>query len=194
MQGLKLARRALLLSAVALMGCSSKPQDWALTNISGLLPDLNFTLTSDQDRPVTAKNYQGDVVMLYFGYTHCPDVCPTTMARMAAVMQALGSQANDVRMIFVSVDPARDTPSLLHTYVHAFNRHAVGLTGSESAIVDVARRYRVAYEDEKPDASGNYAVTHSSAIYIFDKSGRARLLAASNNTVAQITHDVRRLL
>lgn len=194
MQGFKLARRALLLGAVLLMGCSSKAQHWALTDISGHLPDLDFALTSDRGQPVTAKNYDGDVVMMYFGYTHCPDVCPTTLANMAAVMRALGPQANNVRMLFVSVDPARDTPALLHTYVRAFSRRAVGLTGSESAIADVARRYRVAYEDEKPDANGNYAVTHGSAIYIFDKGGHARLLALTTNSVAQITRDVRQLL
>ncbi|APR96384.1 hypothetical protein PATSB16_30460 [Pandoraea thiooxydans] len=186
--------RLLLLCALLLAGCGSKPQQWSLTDVTGHLPDLQFSLTSDQGRAVSAKDYRGDVVLLYFGYTHCPDVCPTTMAHLAAVMQKLGAAADHVRILFVSVDPARDTPALLHEYVTAFSPRAVGLTGSNNELATVARRYRVAYEAEKPGANGNYEVTHSSAVYIFDASGRARLLATPDDSIDAMTHDIRQLL
>lgn len=183
-----------LLCAALLAGCGSKPQQWSLTDVSGHVPDLDFSLTSDQGRAVTAQDYRGNVVMLYFGYTHCPDVCPTTMAHLAAVMKKLGNAADHVKILFVSVDPARDTPKLLHAYVTAFTPRAVGLTGTDSMVAAVAHRYRVAYEAEKPGADGNYDVTHSSAIYIFDPQGKARLLATSTDSVAAIAHDVHQLL
>ncbi|WHZ10006.1 MAG: SCO family protein [Burkholderiaceae bacterium] len=194
MTNFKALLRLMLLGVLLLVGCSSRPQHWLLTDVSGHLPDLKFSLTSDQGHPVTDEDYRGDVVMLYFGYTHCPDVCPITMARLAAVMQHLGKGADQVRILFVSVDPARDTPALLHAYVTAFDPHAVGLTGTDGMIATVARRYRVAYEPEKPNADGSYDVTHSSAVYIFDKDGRAHLLATPTDSIDAITHDVRQLL
>ncbi len=97
--------RLLLLCALLLAGCGSKPQQWSLTDVTGHLPDLQFSLTSDQGRAVSAKDYRGDVVLLYFGYTHCPDVCPTTMAHLAAVMQKLGPAADHVRILFVKAEP-----------------------------------------------------------------------------------------
>ncbi|TAN09132.1 MAG: SCO family protein [Burkholderiaceae bacterium] len=194
MASLTIARRAMLLSVLLLAGCSNGSRHWQLTDISGHLPNLEFALTSDQGRAVTARDYHGDVVMLYFGYTHCPDVCPATLARLSAVMQHLGNKADKVKILFVSVDPARDTPAMLHTYDAAFGPHVIGLTGSENAIIDVARRYRVAYQAGKPDADGNYDVTHSSGVYIFDENGRARLLATNASSIGEITYDVNQLL
>ncbi|MFY9136888.1 SCO family protein, partial [Zwartia sp.] len=124
-------------------------------------------------------------------------ICPTTMAQLTEVLEKLGDQAKDVRIIFVSVDPHRDTPDVLQAYVNAFNKNAIGLTGSEKQVADLARRYRVAYQIEKPkpgDDAKIYDVTHSRGVFIFDKTGRARLLAPDTEKVDVVTQDLRQLL
>lgn len=181
--------------AVALAACTRDEPGWHLTNVTGHLPDLSFTLTGGDGRPVDASAFRGRVALVYFGYTHCPDVCPETMARLMEVLAKLGPRANDVRILFVSVDPARDTPQALQSYVAAFDAaHARGLTGSDGQIESLAKRYRVAYQMEQRDPSGGYEVTHSSAVYIFDAKGRARLLATDGDSPDAIAADVRRII
>lgn len=181
--------------AVALAACTRDEPGWHLTNVTGHLPDLSFTLTGGDGRPVDASAFRGRVALVYFGYTHCPDVCPETMARLMEVLAKLGPRANDVRILFVSVDPARDTPQALQSYVAAFDAaHARGLTGSDGQIESLAKRYRVAYQMEQRDPSGGYEVTHSSAVYIFDAHGRARLLATDDDSPDAIAADVRRII
>jgi protein SCO1/2 len=168
---------------------------WQLTNVTGHLPDLNFDLVDDTNQPVTGKSFAGETTLVYFGYTHCPDVCPETMARLMQVLQALGPDAAKTRILFITVDPARDTPAALHAYVRAFDPvHAIGLTGTDSQIEALARDYRVAYQMEKRDPSGAYDVTHSSAVYIFDGTGRARLLATDRDSIEKIATDLRRVI
>jgi protein SCO1/2 len=186
------------LAAAALVLCFSacqKRQDWQLTDVSGHLPDLQFSLTSDAGVPITQAAFKGAITLVFFGYTYCPDVCPETMARLTQALQKLGPAADHVRIAFISVDPKRDTPPALHAYVRAFDPvHAVGLTGSNGAIKALARRYRVAYELGKPGPDGNYEVTHSAAIYIFDEQGRIQLMATEKDSAATIAHDLRLLL
>ncbi len=191
-----LALLAVLAFSAALAGCSRPDTTpWKLTDISGHLPDLDFNLTDDTGKPVTGKSFVGQTTLVYFGYTHCPDVCPETMARLVQVLQKLGDDAENTRIVFITVDPARDTPAALHAYVRAFDaEHAVGLTGTDGAIEGIAKRYRVAYQMEKRDPSGAYDVTHSSAVYIFDAHGHARLLANDSNSIDTITSDVRRVI
>ncbi|MDR5809575.1 SCO family protein [Caballeronia sp. LZ019] len=184
-----------LISLCALAGCSRPAEPWRLTDVSGHLPDLNFSLTDDTGAHVTGRSFAGRATLVFFGYTHCPDVCPETMARLMQVLRQLGPDADAARVVFVSVDPARDTPALLHAYVRAFDdRHAVGLTGGDRAIEAVAQRYRVAYQMEKRDPNGAYEVTHSSAVYIFDRDGRARLLATDRDSIDAIAADLRRII
>jgi protein SCO1/2 len=192
-----IARRLLLLAMLALplAGCGHKTDEaWQLTDIAGVMPDLQFDLTNDLGQPVTAAAYKGDVVLLYFGYTHCPDVCPTTMQLMASVVGELGPAAKDVRILFVSVDPRRDTPAILRAYTQAFSPNAVGLTGTLAQIDAITRRYRVAFSYGKPDKFGNYAVDHSAGVYIFGPSGRIRLLASDSNPPSAWLHDLRQLI
>lgn len=176
--------------------CSLSGPPWALTNVTGHLPDLAFSLTGDDGKPLDASAFKGMTTLVYFGYTHCPDVCPETMARLMQVIAKLGEhEARNVRILFVSVDPARDTPQALHDYVGAFDaEHARGLTGTQRQIESLARRYRVAYQMEKRDPKGNYEVTHSSAVYIFDSQGRARLLATDHDSPDAIARDLRRVI
>ena len=191
-------RRLLLLVAAGILlglaACSRAPSPWALTDVRGHLPDLRFHLIDDRGQPVSGARYRGKVAVLYFGYTHCPDVCPTTLAHLTVVLQNLGPLADRVRVLFVSVDPRRDTPAVLREYVHAFGPHIVGLTGTPDEIARVAKRYRIAYSYGRPDAQGNYTVNHSAALFVFDAQGRARLLGTQQNTVQQLTHDLRLLL
>jgi protein SCO1 len=184
-----------LFSLCALAACAKPAEPWHLTDVSGHLPDLDFSLVDDTGAAVTGQSFAGRATLVYFGYTHCPDVCPETMARLMQVLQRVGPDADKARIVFISVDPARDTPALLHAYVRAFDdKHAVGLTGTERAIESVAQRYRVAYQMEKRDPDGAYEVTHSSAVYIFDAAGHARLLATDQDSIDAIASDLERVI
>ncbi|MGA9853011.1 MAG: SCO family protein [Gammaproteobacteria bacterium] len=187
---------AMLLVApvVASCGRQTASQPWGLLNITGHMPPLQFTLVRDDGQTVNQRTYLGKLVLLYFGYTHCPDVCPTTLADLATALRQLGSQADQVRVLFVSVDPARDTSAVLRSYVQAFGPQIIGLSGNQSELLALTKRYRVAYGRGKPDAEGNYTVYHSSAIFIFDKRGQARLLASYTDKSAVIANDLARLL
>ncbi|NLP62488.1 SCO family protein [Paraburkholderia sacchari] len=193
------ARLAALLTlaagSVLLGACTRAAEPWQLTNVSGHLPDLMFALTGDSGKPITSADLHGNTTLVYFGYTHCPDVCPETMARLMQVIAKLGPDAQHVRILFISVDPARDTPQALHAYVNAFDaQHALGLTGTNAQIESLAKRYRVAYQMEQRDPDGSYEVTHSSAVYVFDAQGHARLLATDKDSPDAIAHDVRRVI
>ncbi|SDV51010.1 SCO family protein [Chitinasiproducens palmae] len=168
---------------------------WHLTDVSGHLPDLAFTLSGRQGGEVDQRLVAGKVVLLYFGYTHCPDVCPTTLGKLVSVLGRLGDAADDVRIVFVTVDPARDTPAAMTRYVAAFDpAHAIGLSGTPAQIRWLAKRYRVAYEAAHASDDGAYEVMHSAGVYVFDRAGRARLVAMEGDKDAAILADVQRLL
>ncbi|MHB8535851.1 MAG: SCO family protein [Sulfuricaulis sp.] len=190
-------RRGLAMASLALfaiLAACSQPKHWALQDIKGLIPQLKFNLTDDAGQNVSAANYRGKIVLLYFGYTHCPDVCPTTLGTLALTLHNLGADADKVRVLFVSVDPKRDTTAVLKQYVNAFGPQFVGLRGSDDEMEGLAKRYRVAYSRDKPDSQGNYTVTHSSAVFIFDGEGKSRLLSLSSSKAGDIAHDLKLLL
>lgn len=174
----------------------TKESTTAIHNVRGFLPDLRFTLNGAGGKTFSEENFEGKTVMLFFGYASCPDICPTTMAQLSQVMEQLGADADKARIVFISVDPHRDTADVLQAYVDIFDDHAIGLTGSEKQIADVARRYRVSYQIEKPrdDNPENYEVAHSRGVYIFDKTGRARILAADSESVEALTEAVRNVM
>ncbi len=176
------------------MAACSRPQPWLLPNITGLSPALKFRMTDDAGQTVDAASYRGKVVLLYFGYTHCKDICPDTLAKLASAIQGLGHEATNVRVLFVTVDPSRDTVAVLHRYVRAFGRQFVGLRGSNGQLEALAKRYRVVYTHAPHDAHGDYIVAHSIGVFIFDRSGKARLLATDTDSVGDITHDLQLLL
>lgn len=188
----------LFAAAAVLLGAAAHaaPQP-AVYDIHGHLPDLKFTLSGAQGHTVSQDDVKGKTVLLFFGYASCPDVCPTTMAQLADVMNRLGQDAAEVRILFVSVDPHRDTPDGLQAYVNAFNSNAIGLTGSERQIADVARRYRVSYQIDKPRPGADpdsYNVTHSRGVYVFDRDGEARLLLSDSSSTDQIVDALRKLI
>lgn len=177
----------------ALAACGSRQPPFALADITGLMPRLEFSLTDQDGRHVTADDYRKQIVLLYFGYTQCPDACPTTLATLERSLQDLGPAASEVRVLFVSVDPQRDTPAVLKRYVANFGPQFVGLSGDDAALTALAKRYRVAYSRDKPDANGYYAVAHSSAVFVFEKGGKPRLLARAEDSADTIAGDLRRL-
>lgn len=130
-----------------------------------------FELNDSQGRRVGTAHWRGQLVLLYFGYTYCPDVCPTDLASMAAALESLGRQASKVQPVFVTLDPKRDTPSLLSAYAGAFGPRFVALTGTEDEIRRVALAYRVYYE-KVPGRAGAYLIDHTSFTYLLDEDGR----------------------
>ena len=145
--------------------------------INAAAPD--FTLTDQSGHAFSLTGQRGHVTVLYFGYTHCPDICPTTLSDIGEILKTLGPDAKHVRILFVTVDPDRDTADTLATYVSNFGNRIDGLRGTPDQLAALARRYRVAYS-ATPAAGGRpYEVTHSPAVYVFDGSGAARLIIAS---------------
>ena len=189
----RLAAAAALLLTAALAGCARAPH-YALKDIRGLVSPLDFQMVNQDGQPVTAADYRHDLVVLYFGYTECPDECPTTLTMLANALHNLGPQASQVRILFVTVDPRRDTTAVLKRYVTNFGPQFVGLRPDQDELAALSKRYRIAYHYEKPDKDGNYEVDHSSAVFIFDRDGRARLLGLSDNTSQQVASDLHRLL
>ena len=186
-----------VLSLLAVTGCSEPDYKWSLYDVSGHLPNLEFSLKGVGNQTVTQASLKNKTVLVFFGYASCPDICPTTMAQLTEVMTKLGDDAQDVRILFISVDPHRDTPDMLQAYVDAFNKNAVGLTGSEKNVAALAKRYRIAYQIEKPkpgDSAEIYDVTHSRGVFIFDRFGKARLLASDTEAIDTVTADLRHLI
>ncbi len=189
----RLRSTAILALAFPLACCA--PPRGAVTDIAGVMPALEFAMTRANDgKPVRAADYRGRIVILYFGYTHCPDECPTTLANLASVLQRLGAKANDVRVLFVSVDPDRDTPPVLKSYVQVFAPEIDGLRGTPDEVAMLARRYRVTYQVTPAAANRAYEVMHSDSIFFFDASGHARFVATSVNHTDVIAADIEKLM
>lgn len=186
-----------LLAALALWAGGMSLALAAVHPVRGFLPDLKFSLQGAGGATITQQAFEGKVVLMFFGYASCPDICPTTMAQLALVTEALGPKADQVRILFVSVDPHRDTPDILQAYVDQFDPHAIGLTGNEKAIAALARRYRVAYQIQRPDPEhpeASYEVAHSRGIYAFDQQGKAVWLAADGESQEDLLAALKPLL
>ncbi len=196
-------RRRLLAGALAalpltlaLPGCSSKaePLPFEGNDITGshLGRDLDMVDSTGQRR--TLADFRGKILLVFFGYTQCPDVCPTAMAQAAQTMQLLGDRARDVRVIMVSVDPARDTPDILGAYVRAFDTSFIGLTGTPEQLDKTARSFKAFYAKEPGPTPERYAMNHSSAFYLMDREGEARALLGPSLTPEDMAHDIELLL
>lgn len=187
-------RVALLVVLLALAACGRGETRPGASDISGVMPDLSFTMTRANDgAAVTADTYRGKPVLLYFGYTHCPDECPTTLANLANALRDLGPRANDVRVLFVSVDPQRDTLPILKAYVSTFAPQIDGLRGTDDQIAALARRYRVLYRVTPASAGQDSQVMHSDSTFFFDPSGHARFVTTRTDDPQAIAGDIQRL-
>ncbi|MFG6177700.1 SCO family protein [Halomonas sp. THAF12] len=175
-----------------LSGCSD--QNWRTTDISDVMPPLDFTLVDEEGENASAEDYLGKATLVYFGYTHCPDVCPTTLARISAATKRLDdSLRDDIQVLLVSVDPERDTPEVLKEYTDIFGPQFVGLTGDTAQIDAVTNRYRISYEYGEKNDNGSYDVSHSSAIFAFDPQGNAKLLIRDSDPLESVVADIARL-
>ncbi|KAB7623970.1 SCO family protein [Alkalilimnicola sp. S0819] len=168
----------------ALAACGGQPH-WHSRDIRGLLPDLPSELSP--------RIGSAEVRLLFFGYTHCPHLCPATLARLDAVSAALGHPP-DLRIVFISVDPRRDTRPVLRAFLQRFRAPVSGLRPDPATLRVLSRRYRVGYGYGDADDRGNYAVSHPAGVYVFDRQGRARLLIRPSDRHDGVVADLRRLL
>jgi protein SCO1/2 len=146
-------------------------------------PGKDFTLTDQNGKPFHLSQLRGKVVFLFFGYTHCPDACPTTMAKLSQVYKLLGRNGGQVITVFVSVDPGRDTTSVLKSYLAYFHLNSVGLTGTKEEIDVVVKQYGAKYEIEQSDSAAGYHINHSTDLYLLDQKGElARTFSYSDGT------------
>jgi len=184
----------LMALALALPSCARKGEGFQATDITGVDWGRDFSLTDHTGSPRTLADFRGKAVLLFFGYTHCPDVCPTTLATMAQAVDRLGEGGQRVQGLFVTLDPARDTAEVLARYVPAFHPGFIGLHGSEAAVARVAEDFKLFFARQAPDATGFYTVDHQAAIFAFDPQGRLRLYFRGDTGAEVIAHDLRRLL
>jgi protein SCO1 len=185
---------AVLFLAVSLSGCEEPklPSPFHASDVSMPLAGANFNLTDHNGKPRKLADFRGKVVALFFGYTHCPDVCPTTLADLAQVLGMLGKDADKVQVLFITVDPERDKPEMLVKFMSAFHPSFLGLYGDAASTAQAAESFYVAYQ-KQPTTSG-YSVDHSVGTFLIDPEGRVRLRAPLGQRPAWIAEDIRLLL
>ena len=186
-------RTIALLMMLSLAACGEKAV-FVNSDVTGLDFAKDFALTDHTGKPRTLADFKGKAVLVFFGYTQCPDVCPTTMAEMATVMQKLGPQADRLQVLFVTVDPERDTQALLSQYVPAFDKRFLGLYGDAAATAKVAKDFKVFYQKVPGKDPGNYTMDHTAGSYVFDPQGRVRLFVRHGQGPEPIAQDIRILL
>jgi protein SCO1/2 len=164
------------------------------TDLTGASFARDFALTDHTGKPRSMADFKGKVVVMFFGYTQCPDVCPTTMAEMSEVMKQLGPQADQVQVLFVTIDPERDTQKLLSEYVPAFDQRFIGLYGTAEQTAAVGKEFKVLYTKVPGSSPANYSMDHTAASYVFDRQGKLRLLIRAGQGPAPTVHDIKQLL
>jgi protein SCO1/2 len=186
--------RVLLLSAVLLfgMGCSSQLERGIVIEDADPAPALAFTAADGQRFDLAAE--QGKVVLLYFGYTHCPDVCPTTLSDWARAKRALGADTTNIRFVFISMDPDRDTPERAATYARQFDPAFLGLTGSTEDLDALKQRWSIAAYPEGDPRDGFYTVAHPAHTFVVDRQGRLRVMFDPGVPGDELARDLRKLL
>jgi protein SCO1/2 len=184
---------ALLFALVALTGCSNSEPRFQLTDVTGADFGKELNLIDHNGKPRTLRDFRGKVVVVFFGFTHCPDVCPTTMNDLALAMKELGPDAQRVQVLFVTVDPERDTQKVLAQYVPSFYPSFLGLYGDAEATARAAKSFKVFYQKQQ-QAGGSYTVDHAAGTYILDTEGRLRLFGQYGAGPQALLHDIRALL
>jgi len=164
------------------------------TDISETQIDRHWSLTDHQGHERNLDDFLGKVVIVFFGYSHCPDVCPTAMADLAKVMKMLGDRSDEVQVVFVTLDPERDTQALLQNYVNSFDKRFVALRGSQEQIKKVAKNYKVFYEKQAEVGSVSYSIDHSAGSYVFDKKGKVRIYLKYGQKPPEIVSDLKQIL
>jgi len=189
-----LAGLLMALSLLGLSGCMPAQEKFNNTDLTGLDYAKDFSLTDHNGKPRTLADFKGKAVVIFFGYTQCPDVCPTTMVEMAGVMKLLGADADKVQVLFVTLDPERDTRALLSNYVPNFDKRFLGLYGNAEATAKVAKEFKVFYQKVDGKTPGSYTVDHTAGSYVFDPQGRIRLFLRHGQGPEPVAHDLKILL
>jgi len=156
-------------------------------------PDADFHLNAPDGKPRSLSDFRGKVAIVFFGYTHCPEVCPTTLADLSQLMRKLGSDAAKVQVIFITLDPERDTPKKLGEFVPFFDPSFLGLSGDAEATAKAAKSFGVNYE-KHPGKNGSYTLDHSDGTYLIGKSGKTIWMSRYNQRTDYLAEDIRRLL
>ena len=185
---------ALFLSLALLLSACTETRKFVSTDLSMVDWGKDFKLTDHHGQARSLGDFKGKAVVLFFGYTQCPDVCPTTLSSLREVMSLLGDDAKRLQVLFVTVDPARDTPALLAQYVPSFHPSFVGLRGSDEAVAATAKDFKVFYVRQPGKTPDTYSVDHSTGSYAFDPNGKLRLLLRHGETPANMAADLKLLL
>ena len=155
----------------------------------------NFSLQSSRNHLASLKDYHGQVVVMFFGFTFCPDTCPVTMVILKQVMEQLGKRGDEVQPLFITVDPKRDTPERMKTFLSSFHRNFIGLTGTKDEILEVAEKYGSSYmKNPTIDSESDYLMIHTGYVYLIDQLGQVRAIYPKDTEVKQIVQDIGGLL
>lgn len=195
---LRIVRAVVLIVATVftMAACDRTPVNkvFEATDITGADFGKDFHLTDHTGKARSLADFKGKIVVIFFGYTFCPDVCPTTLSDVAGALKQLGADAGRVQVLFVTVDPERDTPQLLARYVPAFNPDFLGLFGTLEQTAEAAREFKIVYAKEPGATEQTYGVSHSAGSYIYDAKGRLRLFVTYGKGSAVFAHDIKLLL
>lgn len=185
---------AFVFVAAFFYGCTPPTPKFHNVDITGADYAQNFSLTDMFGQPVTLQSYSGKVVVMFFGYTQCPDICPTTMTELSQAMKVLGSSASDVQVLFVTLDPDRDTPELLKQYVPSFDKRFIGLYGSKDVVEATTREFKVYFGKVPGKTAETYTIDHTAGTYVFDRSGKIRLFVRNGQDTTSLVEDLKILL
>jgi protein SCO1/2 len=187
-------RRLLLMLLIALLlACTPEPAAFRNTDLTGATFGRQLSLLDHHGQARSLTDFRGKVIVLFFGYTSCPDICPTMLARLADVMKALGADAQGVQVLFVTVDPQRDSAERLKDFVPWFNPTFLGLRGDEAQTKAATEEFRVFAARKAVDGELGYVIDHSAGAYVFDPAGRLRLYVKDTASVGDIADDIRLL-
>ncbi len=190
-----IASYVILITSVALLSaCSDGKPQFSAIDVTGANYAKDFALTDHNGQPKSIKDFAGKVVVLFFGYTQCPDVCPTTMTELVEVKKLLGADGDKLQGLFVTVDPARDTPAVLKSYMANFDPTFLALYAAPEALAVVAKDYKVYYKKAEGKTPTSYTMDHSAGSYIYDTQGKLRLYTRYGSGVAPLAADIKLLL
>lgn len=188
------ATAAVLGTGGLLVACSEAKPQFKSVDLTGADYAKDFQMTDHNGRPRSLKDFQGKVVVLFFGFTQCPDVCPTSMAELAQVKKLLGKDGDKLQGLFVTVDPARDTPELLKAYMGNFDPGFLALRGTPEQLAAMAKEFKVYYKKVEGKTPTSYTMDHSAASYVYDTQGRLRLYTRYGTGAEALASDIRLLL
>lgn len=191
-------RYVLLLLLLSLTACSSSQSPSTSQFVGSDMTDVtlnsDFVLPDHNGTPRKLADFHGKVVALFFGYTHCPDVCPTTMTDMAGALKLMGEKAKDVQVLMISLDPERDSAEVLKKFVPSFNPTFLGLRGDQAQTVKVTQDFKVYFAKQESNSKAGYTIDHTAAVYVFDKTGKLRVIVKSGQSQKDIAHDLELLI